>query len=235
MLGDRSGIIRNCELGVRNDRGLGRGFESSFKMERYMTQKERMNAGLLYRGFDEELTKERQRAKRLLHEYNNVIDPDDGEKREELLRSLLGGMGNDVWLEPPFRCDYGSNIELGHGVYSNYNLTVLDCAKVTIGNHVLIGPNVGIYTAGHAIDPALRKAGWEFAQPITIEENVWIGAGVSICPGVTIGENSVIGAGSVVTKEIPSNVIAVGNPCRVLRAITDEDKKYYFKDKEIDV
>ena len=130
-------------------------------------------------------------------------------------------------LEPPLRCDYGSNIRLGDRVYANFNLVVLDCAAVTIGNDVLIGPNVGIYTAGHPVDPGLRRQGLEFALPITIEDGVWIGGHAVIAPGVRIGRNSVIGAGSVVTKDIPANVVAVGNPCRVVRSVTEKDREVW--------
>ena len=131
------------------------------------------------------------------------------------------------YLEPPLRCDYGSNIRLGDRVYANFNLVVLDCAAVTIGNDVLIGPNVGIYTAGHPVDPGLRRQGLEFALPITIEDGVWIGGHAVIAPGVRIGRNSVIGAGSVVTKDIPANVVAVGNPCRVVRSVTEKDREVW--------
>jgi maltose O-acetyltransferase len=138
---------------------------------------------------------------------------------------LFGCVKGNFFIEPPFHCDYGCNIEIGENFYANYNLVILDCAKVTIGDNVLIGPNVGIYTAGHPLHFELRKEELEFASPITIEDNVWIGGNVVLNPGVTIGRNSVIGSGSVVTKDTLANVVAAGNPCRVIREITDADKR----------
>lgn len=137
-------------------------------------------------------------------------------------------------FEPPFRCDYGYNIEIGENFYSNYNCTILDCAKVTIGNNVLFAPNVSLFTAGHPIDATLRAQEYEYAFPITIGNDVWIGGNTVINPGVTIGSNVVIGSGSVITKDIPSNCIAAGNPCRVIRDITEEDKQYYYKKLKFD-
>ena len=153
----------------------------------------------------------------------NDLFPDEVEKRTELLKELLGKTGKIIWVEQPFLCDYGDNIEVGDNFYANYNLVVLDCAKVTIGDNAFIAPNVGIYTAAHPIVAEQRNSGMEFAAPITIGNNVWIGGGTQICPGVTIGDNTVIGAGSVVTKDIPANVVAAGVPCRVLRKITLDD------------
>ena len=140
-----------------------------------------------------------------------------------------------MFIEQPFRCDYGKNIEVGNNFFANYNCVILDVAKVTIGENVMFAPNVSIYTAGHPIHPESRNSGYEYGIPVTIGNNVWVGGNVVITPGVTIGNNVVIGAGSVVTKDIPDNVIAVGNPCRVIREITEEDRKYYYKDKEFDV
>lgn len=137
----------------------------------------------------------------------------------QLLKSFLGKTGNNLIIEPPFACDYGYNIEVGENFYANVNLVILDGAKVCIGDNAFIAPNVGIYTAGHPLDAEQRNRGLEYARPVTIGHNVWIGAGVNILPGVTIGDNTVIGAGSVVTKDIPSNVLAVGNPCRVVKEI----------------
>lgn len=182
-----------------------------------------MLSGRLYDARDPELAAARLRARRLVSRYNQAAPEEDG-LRQELARELFGHMGEGCYLEPPLRCDYGSNIHLGERVYVNFNLVVLDCAAVTIGNDVLIGPNVGIYTAGHPVDPELRLASREFAFPITIEDGVWIGGHAVIAPGVRIGRNSVIGAGSVVTKDIPANVVAVGNPCRVMRPITEKDR-----------
>ena len=161
-----------------------------------------MLSGRLYHAQDSELAAARLRARRLVFRYNQSA-PENESLRRELARELFGQMGEGCYLEPPLRCDYGSNIRLGDRVYANFNLVVLDCAAVTIGNDVLIGPNVGIYTAGHPVDPGLRRQGLEFALPITIEDGVWIGGHAVIAPGVRIGRNSVIGAGSVVTKDIP--------------------------------
>ena len=188
------------------------------------SEKEKMLSGRLYKSFDAELLAERQRAKEIVFRYNS-LQPSMIEERNELLRSLFGSVKGNFFIEPPFRCDYGCNIEIGENFYANYNLVILDCAKVTIGDNVLIGPNVGIYTAGHPLHFELRNEEWEFACPITIEDNVWIGGNVVLNPGVTVGRNSVVGSGSVVTKDIPANVVAAGNPCRVIREITDADKR----------
>lgn len=188
------------------------------------SEKDKMLSGELYKSFDAELLAERQRAKEIVFRYNS-LQPSLVEERNELLRSLFGSVKGNFFIEPPFRCDYGCNIEIGENFYANYNLVILDCAKVTIGDNVLIGPNVGIYTAGHPLHFELRNEEWEFACPITIEDNVWIGGNVVLNPGVTVGRNTVVGSGSVVTKDIPANVVAAGNPCRVIREITDADKR----------
>ncbi|MGL5574592.1 MAG: sugar O-acetyltransferase [Sarcina sp.] len=188
------------------------------------TEKEKMLNGELYVSFGDELFNERQHAKRVLFEFNN-LHPDKIEERNQILKDLLGFAGENFFIEPPFRADYGSNIHWGHRTYANYNCTILDCAKVTIGDDVLIAPNVNIFTATHPINTSQRVSGLELAFPITIGNKVWIGGGTTINPGVTIGENTIIGSGSVVTKDIPANVIAVGNPCRVLRHLTEEELK----------
>ncbi|TLX72994.1 sugar O-acetyltransferase [Labilibacter sediminis] len=193
------------------------------------SEKEKMLSGKPYKAFGEELLRERQQAKELIYDFN-ALRPGQLEQRNEILKKLLGKTKANFFVEPPFRCDYGYNIEIGENFYANYNLIVLDCAKVSIGDNVLIGPNVAIYTAGHPLHYEIRNQEFEYAFPILIGNNVWIGGNVVINPGVSIGENSVIGAGSVVTKDIPANVIAVGNPCKVLREITDEDKQFYYKD-----
>ncbi len=198
-----------------------------------MTQKERMLKGLPYKSNEDGLFEERQRAKLLCHKVN-TCDPIDVETRNKYLSELLPNASKSIYIEPPFRCDYGTNMFVGENFYANYNLTVLDCAKVTIGNDVLVAPNVCITTAGHPIHHLSRKK-YEYADEIFIGDNVWICANVVINPGVKIGKNSVIGSGSVVTRDIPENVIAVGNPCRVLREITDEDREYYYKNKKFDV
>lgn len=183
-----------------------------------MTEKEKMLSGELYNGFDEQLVKERQAAKEIVFKINN-LEPSKLEERDRLLRNLIGKLGKNIFIEPPFRCDYGSNIEIGDNFYSNYNCTILDVAKVIVKDNVMFGPNVSIYAAGHPIDKDTRNAGLEFGKPITIGNNVWVGGNCIILPGVTIGDNSVIGAGSVVTKDVPENVIVAGNPAKVIKEI----------------
>lgn len=198
-----------------------------------MTEKEKMLEGKLYLSFGDELLNERQYAKELVFDFNG-LRPTEIEKRNEIIKKLLGKTGKNFFIEPPFRCDYGYNISIGNNFYSNYNCVILDCAKVTIGDNVFFAPNVGLFTAGHPIDAELRNTGAEYAFPITIGNNVWFGGSVVVNPGVTIGDNVVVGSGSVVTKDIPSNVVAAGNPCKVIREINDEDKIYYFKKIKIE-
>lgn len=198
-----------------------------------MIEKKKMLSGKLYKAFGEELSSERQYAKEMIFDYN-TIRPSQGDKQKEIIKKLLGVVGNSFCIEPPFRCDYGYNISIGENFYSNYNCTILDCAKVIIGDNVMFAPNVSLFTAGHPIHFEPRNAALEYAFPITIGDNVWIGGGVVVNPGITIGDNVVIGSGSVVTKDIESNSIAVGNPCKVIRKVTDEDKKYYFKNLKIE-
>ena len=193
-----------------------------------MTEKEKMLSGRPYQAFGEELFRERQYAKELLFDFNSAR-PSEIAKQNEIIKKLFGGIKGDFHIEAPFRCDYGYNLSIGKDFYSNYNCTILDCAEVTIGDNVMFAPNVSLFTAGHPIHHEPRIEGLEYAFPITIGNNVWIGGGVIINPGVTIGDNVVIGAGSVVTKDIPSNVVAVGNPCKIVKEITDEDKGKYFK------
>lgn len=191
-----------------------------------MTEKEKAAKGLLYNAnFDEELLEERMVCKDTCHEINQ-LRPSDTTK-QTMLKKLLGAYGKDSEIIAPFWCDYGYNIEIGEGVFINHNCVILDGAKVIIKDHVFIAPNCGISTAGHPLDVQRRKEGLEYAYPITIEEDVWIGAGVQILPGVTIGKGSVIAAGSIVNKDIPAGVVAAGNPCRILRSITAEDAMKY--------
>ncbi len=196
------------------------------------SEKEKMLSGKLYKAFGDELFGERQYAKDQIYLFNSSA-PSELEKRNEIIRRIFGKTREKFFIEPPFRCDYGYNIEIGENFYSNYNLIILDCAKVTIGDNVLIGPNVGIYAAGHPLDHELRKQEYEFAFPVSIGHNVWIGGNVVINPGISIGENCVIGSGSVVTKDLPGNVVAAGNPCKVIREITDNDKIFYYKNLKI--
>lgn len=189
-----------------------------------MFEKEKMLAGELYNAnYDEELIKERMNVKDKCFEYNN-IKPSNIEDRTKLMKEILGKYKDNFFIEQPFMCDYGYNIEIGENFYSNHNLIILDANKVKFGNNVFIAPNCGFYTAGHPLDYEIRNKGLEYAKPITVGNNVWIGANVIVLPGVTIGDNVIIGAGSVVTKDIPPGVIAVGNPCKVMRKITEEDK-----------
>ncbi|MGN1415758.1 MAG: sugar O-acetyltransferase [Oscillospiraceae bacterium] len=170
-------------------------------------------------------------TRRKIFDYNNTWQP---EKLSEMLKNILGKYGENCTILPPFRCDYGFNISVGENFFANYNLTVLDVGRVTIGDNVMMGPNVSIYTAGHPVHYEARNTMYEYGIAVTIGDNCWIGGNAVICPGVTIGSGSVIGAGSVVTRDIPDNVIAAGDPCRVIREITDADKKYYFRDREFD-
>lgn len=199
-----------------------------------MDQKERMLAGLPYKAWLDGLSEERMENKKRIYRYNN-LSPEQGEEQAALIKEIIGKCGENIWIETPFHCDYGWNIEVGENFFANYNLTVLDVGKVIIGKNAQIAPNVSIYTAGHPVHPDSRNTGYEYGIGVTIGDNVWLGGNTVINPGVTIGNNVVIGAGSVVTKDIPDNSIAVGNPCRVLRTITEEDRNYYFKDREFDV
>ena len=183
-----------------------------------MDEKEKMILGELYYANNEELIKERVKAKDLCYEYNN-LKPSQEKERKEILNKLLGNTKENFFIEQPFICDYGYNIEIGENFYANHNLTILDCNKVKFGDNVFIAPNCSFYTAGHPLDVETRNKGLEYAKPIEVGNNVWIGGNVVILPGVKIGDNAVIGAGSVVTKNIPSNVLAVGNPCKVIREI----------------
>jgi len=197
-----------------------------------MKEWEKAQAGYLYdANYDKELMEARIKCADLCYEFNNCR-PSDINKQKELLHQILGEIKGDLVITAPFYCDYGCNISVGHNFYTNHNCTILDGGKVTIGDNVFIAPNCVISTAGHAIDTEQRNTGLEIAHPISIGDNVWIGANVSILPGVTIGSDTIIGAGSVVNKDIPSGVIAVGNPCRVMRQITEADKNKYLIYKE---
>ncbi|APU71049.1 galactoside O-acetyltransferase [Companilactobacillus crustorum] len=195
------------------------------------TEKEKMLAGDLYIAHDPELRKDFKRAKKLVRLYNHTTE-DQKEERQRLAEKLLKKTGKGIHLEPPFYIDYGGNTEVGDNFYTNYECIILDIANVKIGNNVLFGPRVGLYTAGHPIDAIIRNEGYEYGKPIAIGDNVWIGGNVVVNPGVTIGSNVVIGSGSIITKDIPDNVIAVGNPCHVLRQINSDDKKYWELEKE---
>lgn len=194
---------------------------------------QKMISGQLYAPADPQLKQDRITAQDLCFELAQ-LKPSRLAERILLLKRLFRCEQDDFHIEMPFRCDYGYNISFGKNFYSNYNCTMLDCAKITIGDNVMFAPNVSLFTATHPIDTEKRNSGIEFAMPITIGNNVWIGGNSVVMPNVTIGNNVVIGAGSVVTKDIPDNCIAVGNPCRVLREISEQDKIYYFKGKRFE-
>lgn len=198
-----------------------------------MTEKEKRDKGVLYdANNDKALGEEMLECKDLCHEFN-ALKPSQVDKRNKLIKGLFGKTGKNFNVLPPFWCDYGYNIEAGENFFANHNCVILDGAKVKFGDNVFIAPNCGFYTAGHPIDSARRNAGLEYAYPITVGDNVWFGGGVQVMPGVRIGSNVVIGGGSVVTHDIPDNVIAVGNPCKVLRAITEEEiNKEYVSRKD---
>jgi maltose O-acetyltransferase len=188
-----------------------------------MTEKEKMLAGQIYDACNPEILSELFTTQDAVFEYNQ-IRPTDHALRTEKIKQILGKTGERVIVNQPFHCDYGSNISVGEGFFANFNLTVLDEAPVTIGDNCFIGPNVGLYTACHPTDPVARNSRQEWAEPITIGHNVWIGGGVTVLPGVTIGDNVTIGAGSVVAKDIPSNCVAVGNPCRPVKWLEESEQ-----------
>lgn len=196
-----------------------------------MTNKERRDAQMAYIS-DDSVMEERKICRRKLQKLN-FMDRSDFAGIEAAVKDLLG-KSDGAFINPPFYCDYGTHIEAGKNFYANYNCTILDVAKVKIGDNCQMAPNVAIYTAGHPIHPMSRSSMYEYGKEVTIGDNVWIGGNVVVCPGVHIGDNVVIGAGSVVTKDIPDWSVAAGNPCRVLKKITDADKKKLFRDEEID-
>ena len=191
-----------------------------------MTEREKMLAGALYWSGDEELAEARDRCKALCQQFNQTAYlTEDIETAQALLRRLLGAAGEGLRIEPPFWCDYGWNITVGRNFYMNHGGVILDAGGVSFGDDVQVGPQCGFHTSSHPLDAAARRQGLEYAKPIRVGNNVWIGAGVTVVPGVTIGDNVVIGAGSLVNRDIPSGVVAAGNPCRVIRPITGEDRE----------
>ncbi len=196
-----------------------------------MREKERMLQGKLYIAQGEELARDIKKSRKLTRLFNATTE-EQINYRTELLKELFKSTGEKIYIEPPFRCDYGCNISIGESFYANYDCIIVDVCNVNIGNNVFFGPRVNIFTAGHPVDAGVRNTMLEFGKSITIGNSVWVGGNTVINPGVTIGNNVIIGSGSVVTKDIPDNVIAVGNPCRVLRKITDLDKEYWEKQKE---
>ncbi len=191
-----------------------------------MTEWDKMQEGKVYNDFDQDLFNRRVEAKKLFRAYNRTEDH-EVEKRYDIMRKLFKAVGRNVWIEPDFRCEFGKNITIGNDVYINFGCVMLDCGQIHIGDNTLIGPNVGLFSGNHTTDPEERAAGGLIPKPITIGKRVWLCGNVSIVPGVSIGDGTIIGAGSVVTHDIPAGVIAAGNPCRVLREITEKDKVGY--------
>lgn len=199
-----------------------------------MTDKEKMHSGNLYLPGNEEIMAEQLQCLEKLYDFN-ATRPHEQKKREEMLKSMFAELGEGCYIEPPFHANWGGrHCHFGKFVYANFNLTLVDDTHIYVGDYTMIGPNVTIASAGHPILPELREKQYQYNMPVHIGKNCWIGAGVIIVPGITVGDNSVIGAGSVVTKDIPANVVAVGNPCKVLREINEHDKEYYFKNRKID-
>lgn len=198
-----------------------------------MAMKDKMHTGDLYLPGDEEIMREQLQCLEKLYEYNTTR-PLETEKRAELLMEMFAEMGEECYIEPPLHANWGGHhVHFGKNIYANFNLTLVDDTHIYVGDYTMFGPNVTVATAGHPIDPALREQGYQYNAPVRIGKNCWIGAGVIIVPGITIGDNVVVGAGSVVTKDLPDNVVAVGNPCRVLREVNERDKEYYFKDRKV--
>ncbi len=200
-----------------------------------MSIKDKMHSGELYLPTDESIFAEQLKCLDRLYDFNNTR-PTELEKRFLMLKEMFGSIGEGSYIEPPLHANWGGkHVFFGKKVYANFNLTLVDDTYIYVGDYTMIGPNVTIATGGHPILPQLREQGYQYNAPVKIGRNCWIGAGAIIVPGVTIGDNSVIGAGAVVTKDIPPNVLAVGNPCRVLREISDHDKEFYFKDRKIEL
>lgn len=195
--------------------------------------RDRMKSGKLYNTADPQLQAQQRQCNELVYDYN-ATRPSETQRREELLKQIFAEVGEGCWIEPPLRANWGCNTHLGKNVYANFSLTLVDDTHVYIGDSVMIGPNVTITAAGHPIDPDLRRQVMQYNFPVRIEENVWIGAGAILLPGVTVGKNSVIGAGSVVTRDIPPNVVALGTPCRVLREIGPRDREFYFRNYRVE-
>lgn len=197
------------------------------------TNLEKQHSGKVYYPNDESIMKDQLKRQQKLKEYNNM-DSSDIKGRFEMLKTMFAEMGEDSYIEQPFYANHGGHyVHLGKHVYANYGITFVDDTHIYVGDHTEFGPNVTLATAGHPIEPSLRVKGYQYNLPIHIGTNCWLGAGVVVMPGVTIGDNTVIGAGSIVTKDIPANVVAYGNPCKVQRQIGEKDKVYYYKDKKI--
>ena len=199
-----------------------------------MNMKDKMHSGELYLPNDEKIMAEQQQKLDKLYDFN-ATRPTEMEKREQLLKEMFAEIGEGCYIEPPFHANWGgAHVHFGKYIYANFNLTMVDDTHIYVGDYTMFGPNVTVATAGHPILPELREKAYQYNIPVHIGRNCWLGAGVLIMPGITIGDNVVIGAGSVVTKDIPSNVVAVGNPCRILRAVGEHDKQYFYKQETID-
>jgi len=199
-----------------------------------MEHKNRLHDGSLYWPNDDSIMAEQVLCQEKLYDYN-MTRPLEGEKRQQLLKEMFAEIGEGCYIEPPLHANWGGHhVHFGRNIYANYNLTLVDDTHIYVGDCTMFGPNVTVATAGHPILPELREKGYQYNSPVRIGRNCWLGAGVVVLPGVTIGDNVVIGAGSVVTKDIPDNVVAVGNPCRVLREVGEKDREFYFKDQKID-
>lgn len=197
------------------------------------TMKDRLHTGELYLPGDEEIMEGQRKCLERLYDFNQTR-PGELEKRQEMLKEMFAEVGENCYIEPPFHANFGgAHVHFGKNVYANFNLTCVDDTHIYVGDYTMFGPNVTIATAGHPLLPSLREKGYQYNMPVHIGKNCWIGAGAIILPGITVGDNVVIGAGSIVTKDLPSNVLAVGNPCRVLREINEHDREYCFKDKKI--
>lgn len=196
--------------------------------------KERMHTGELYLPDDEEIVKYQTECLELLYEFN-ATRPSETQKRQELMKKMFAELGEGCYIEPPFHSNFGGrHCHFGKNVYANFNLTCVDDTHIYVGDGTLLAPNVILATAGHPIDAELRRKGYQYTAPVRIGKNCWLGAGVIVVPGVTVGNNVIIGAGSVVTKDLPDNVVAVGNPCKILRQVNDRDREYYFKNRKVD-
>lgn len=198
-----------------------------------MNSYEKMRSGKLYFCNDEELSKLQRACLEKLYDFNNTR-PSELERRGEILKDLFAEIGEGCYIEPPLHANWGMHTHFGNNIYANFNLTLVDDSDIYVGDNVMFAPNVVVAVAGHPINPELRRRVAQYNLPVRIGNNVWIGAGAIILPGVTIGDNTVIGAGSVVTRDIPANVVAFGNPCRVVREIGEHDREYYYRDKKID-
>lgn len=200
-----------------------------------MSMKDKLHTGELYLPGDEEIMEEQTQCLEKLYDFN-ATRPSEGEKRAKLLSDMFAEIGDGCYIEPPLHSNWGGHhVHFGKNIYANFNLTLVDDTHIYVGDYTMFGPNVTIATAGHPILPRLREQGYQYNAPVRIGKNCWIGAGVVIVPGITIGDNVVVGAGSIVTKDLPDNVVAVGDPCKVLREVNEHDKEYYFKDKKINL